>query len=296
LVAERYAAIRPFFDQHENEVMEPVRSIIARGRHYSAADLYEVQARLRLLGHQAAVMWNTIDTLVVPTAPTHYTIAQMQADPVVLNRNLGAYTNFVNLLDYSALSVPSSIRPDGLPFGVTLIGQCGSDWQLAGLGQRFHHASGLLQGATATPLPALEKIAGLQAALDRVRLAVVGAHLSGMPLNNQLSERGAKLVSSTETAPNYKLFALSGTTPPKPGMIRVAQGQGTSIALEVWEMPLSQFGSFVTLIPAPLSIGTLQLIDGSSVQGFLCEPQALQDAQDISAFGGWRAYMASLKR
>jgi allophanate hydrolase len=276
--------------------MEPVRSIIARGRHYSAADLYEVQARLCLLGHQATLMWDSIDTLVVPTAPTHYTIAQMQADPVVLNRNLGAYTNFVNLLDYAALSVPSSIRADGLPFGITLIGPCGSDWQLADLGQRFHHASGLLQGATATPLPAPEKIAGLQVALDRVRVAVVGAHLSGMPLNSQLSERGARLVSSTETAPNYKLFALSGTIPPKPGMIRVAPGQGASIALEVWEMPLAQFGSFVTLIPAPLSIGTLQLLDGSSVQGFLCEPQALQDAQDISAFGGWRAYMASLKR
>ena len=148
LVAERYAAIRPFFDAHEADVVEPVRSIIARGRDYSAADLYDAQRQLRALGQQAAALWHGMDLLLVPTAPTHYTIAAMQADPVALNRNLGAYTNFVNLLDYAALSVPSSIRPDGLPFGVTLIGPCGSDWQLAELGQRYHHGTGLTQGAT----------------------------------------------------------------------------------------------------------------------------------------------------
>ena len=138
-------------------------------------------------------MWDRIDVLLVPTAPTHYTIAQMQADPVALNRNLGAYTNFVNLLDYAAISVPSAIRPDGLPFGITLIGPCGSDWQLADMGQRYHHATGLTQGATGVPLPPPEAIPGLKAAAS-VKLAVVGAHLSGMPLNGQLIERGATLV------------------------------------------------------------------------------------------------------
>ncbi|BDT69294.1 allophanate hydrolase [Comamonadaceae bacterium OS-1] len=290
LVAERYAAVRGFFDAHEAEVIEPVRSILASGRGYSAADLVDAQVRLRVYGQQAATMWGGIDVLLVPTAPTHYTIAQMQADPVVLNRNLGAYTNFVNLLDYAAISVPSSLRADGLPFGITLIGPCGSDWQLAELGQRYHHASGMLQGALDLPLPAPQPLPGLQPQAV-VKVAVVGAHLSGMPLNSQLTERQARLVASTTTAPDYQLFALPGTVPPKPGLLRVAPGQGTGIAVEVWEMPVAHYGSFVALIPAPLGIGTLVLADGSSVQGFICEPQALAGARDISHWGGWRAYV-----
>jgi allophanate hydrolase len=295
LVAERYTAIRSFFDTHEGDVIEPVRSIIAAGRNYSAADLYEVQTRVRRLGQQADAMWGPIDVLLVPTAPTHYTIAQMQQDPVALNRNLGAYTNFVNLLDYAALSVPSAIRPDGLPFGVTLIAPGGSDWQLADLGQRYHHATGLTQGATGEPLPDMVPVAGVKGQ-KTVRVAVVGAHLSGMPLNGQLVERGATLACNAETAPHYRLFALPGTTPPKPGLLRVAANQGARIALEIWDMPLAEYGSFVALIPAPLGIGTLELSDGSSVQGFVCEAQALQDgALDISHLGGWRAYLRSLQ-
>ncbi|MDI1272904.1 allophanate hydrolase [Polaromonas sp.] len=331
LVAERYTAIRSFFDAHEAEVVEPVRSIIAAGQKYSAADLYEVQTEVKRLGQQADAMWScsadgrsegppqarpapcthergseypdphavgsvgaNINVLLVPTAPTHYTIAQMQQDPVVLNRRLGAYTNFVNLLDYAALSVPSAVRADGLPFGITLIAPCGSDWQLAELGQRYHHSTGLSQGATGLPLPGMCTIAGLRPPVT-VRVAVVGAHLSGMPLNTQLTERGAVLAGPAETAPDYRLFALPGTTPPKPGLLRVGAGQGACIALEIWEMPLAAYGSFVALIPAPLGIGTLALRDGSTVQGFVCEPQALQGALDISHLGGWRAYMTSLK-
>jgi allophanate hydrolase len=237
-----------------------------------------------------------MEVLLVPTAPTHYTIAQMQADPVALNRNLGAYTNFVNLLDYAALSVPSALRADGLPFGVTLIGPCGSDWQLADLGQRYHHGTGLGMGATGAPLPQPQILPGLvqPQQATTVKLAVVGAHLSGMPLNSQLTERGATLVAATETAPDYAFYALPGTVPPKPGLVRVAAGQGSRIAVEVWEMPLAHYGSFVALIPSPLGIGTLRLTDGSTVQGFVCESQALQGATNISSFGGWRAYIASL--
>jgi allophanate hydrolase len=292
LVAERYTAIRGFFDAHEDQVMEPVRGIIAAGRQYSAADLYAAQTRVKQLGQQADRMWDDIDVLLVPTAPTHYTIAQMQQDPVGLNRKLGAYTNFVNLLDYAALSVPSAMRADGLPFGITLIAPCGSDWQLAELGQRYHHLSGLTQGATGWPLPAMRTIAGITRQAT-VRVAVVGAHLSGMPLNSQLTERGATLVGVAETAPHYRLFALPGSMPAKPGLLRVAANQGARIALELWEMPVAHYGSFVALIPAPLGIGTLELADASSVQGFVCEAQALQGAQDISHLGGWRAYIAS---
>ncbi|MEO8390614.1 allophanate hydrolase [Polaromonas sp.] len=293
LVAERYTAVREFFDAHEEEVIEPVRSIIGAGRQYSAADLYAAQTKLRMLGQQAAEMWGDIDVLLVPTAPTHYTQQAMQRDPVTLNRHLGTYTNFVNLLDYAAVSVPSSLRTDGLPFGITLVGLAGSDWQLAELGQRYHHATGLMQGALNDPLPAPQPLAGIKLQAT-VKVAVVGAHLSGMPLNNQLTTRGATLVGQTRTALDYRLYALPGTVPPKPGLLRVAASQGARIALEIWEMPVEHYGSFVALIPAPLGIGTLDLENGSSVQGFVCEAEALQGAEDITHFGGWRAYIDSL--
>jgi allophanate hydrolase len=291
LVAERYAALRDFVDQHEGEVIEPVRSILTGGRRYSAADLVDAQLRLRALAQRVAPMWEGIDVLLVPTAPTHYTIEAMQQDPVTLNRNLGAYTNFVNLLDYAAISVPSSLRADGLPFGVTLIAPCGADLRLADLGQRYHHATGLPQGATGQPLPDPVPVLGTGGAT--VRVAVVGAHLSGMPLNGQLTERGATLVAATHTASEYRLYALPGTVPPKPGMVRVAPGEGHAIAVEVWEMPAAHYGSFVALIPWPLGIGTITLADGSTVQGFACDALALNGAEDISHHGGWRAYIAS---
>lgn len=289
LVSERYAAVRAFFDGHASQVIEPVRSILARAADYDAFEHCEALTRLQSLGQAAERMWDRIDVLALPTAPTHYTIAQMLADPVELNRRLGLYTNFVNLLDYAALAVPSSIRADGLPFGITFVGRCGSDWQLAELGQRYHHATGLTQGATGQPLPAPEPIPHIAAAT--VPVAVVGAHLSGMPLNWQLTQRGARLVRSARTTADYRLYALPGTTPPKPGMVRVAPGTGAPIVLEVWDMPVEHYGSFVAEIPGPLGIGTLQLDDGSRVQGFLCEALAVQDATDITHHGGWRAYM-----
>lgn len=293
LVAERYAALREFVDGHEADIVEPVRGILSAGRKFSAADLVDAQIRLRSLAQRVQPMWNDIDLLLVPTAPTHYTIAAMQADPVALNRNLGAYTNFVNLLDYAAISVPSSIRPDGLPFGITLIAPCGTDLKLADLGQRYHHASGLSMGATGLPLPEPVPVFDAAQAIPAIRVAVVGAHLSGMPLNGQLTGRGAVLVAATQTASAYRLYALPGTTPPKPGMVRVPAGEGKAIAVEVWEMPATEYGSFVALIPWPLGIGTITLADGSTVQGFACDALALDGAEDISHHGGWRAYIAS---
>ncbi len=295
LVAERYQAIRDFFDQHEQSVLEPVRSIIAAGKGYSAADVFEAQIELRRLAQQLDGLWDSVDVLFVPTAATHYSIQDMRARPIELNRNLGHYTNFVNLLDYAALSVPSSIRQDGLPFGVTLIGPCASDWVLAELGARYQDASALPLGATQEFLQVKQSIAPpTRRDAATVCVAVVGAHLSGMPLNRQLTERGARLVSRTRTAAHYKLYALKNTTPPKPGLLRLADDTAHSIEVEVWEMPLQHYGSFVSLIASPLGIGTLVLCDGSTVQGFICEPQALVDALEISHFGGWRAYIQSL--
>lgn len=291
LVAERYAAIRAFFDAHEAEIIEPVRSIIGRGRQYTAADWCDAQVQLQALSQQTRQVWRGIDVMVVPTMPVHVRIADMQADPVALNRQLGAYTNFVNLLDHAALSVPTGLRSDGLPFGVTLIAPAGMDWPLIELGQRVHHASGLPQGATGQPLPAPEALPFLQDE-PRVKLAVVGAHLSGMPLNGQLTERDAHLLQSTTTSADYRFYALPGTTPAKPGLLRVARGTGAPIAVEVWDMPLRHYGSFVALIPAPLGIGTLELASGERVQGFVCEHEATLDALDITEHGGWRAYLA----
>jgi allophanate hydrolase len=305
LVAERYAAVRGFFDAHAQDVIEPVRSILDSGRAYVAADVFEAQTRLRALAQQVEPMWRDIDVLLVPTAPTHYTREQMRADPVVLNRNLGAYTNFVNLLDYAAISVPSSLRADGLPFGITLIGPCGSDLALADLGQRYHHATGLAQGATDRPLPAPRPIPGLethqaQAAREApgaghqstMPIAVVGAHLSGMPLTGQLTERGAALLQCTTTAPSYRLYALPGTVPPKPGLER-SPADGAAIELEVWAVPMAQVGSFLALIPQPLGLGSVELADGSWVHGFICEGHALARAEDVTRHGGWRSYIAS---
>lgn len=317
LVAERYAAVRDFFDARSETVIEPVRSILGAGRNYDAAQVFQAQHRLRALGQQAAAMWRDIDVLCVPTAPTHCTLEAMARDPVQRNRELGQYTNFVNLLDYAALSVPACIRPDGLPFGITLIGKAGSDWQLADLGQRFHHDTGLTQGATGVALPSPQPVAALAPALQSVAanagatdtaaasgapapspathlaLVAVGAHLSGLPLNGQLTERGAVLAQRTTTAPRYRLYALPGTVPPKPGLQRV-DADGAAIEVEVWQVPLEAVGSFLALVPAPLALGSVELADGRWEHGFVCEGHALAAARDITALGGWRAYVATL--
>jgi allophanate hydrolase len=291
-VAERYAAIRSFFDEHADQIHPVVRSIIGSGRNYSAADLFDAMARMAACRQRASALWSQIDVLVVPTAPTIYTIAELDANPIELNRRLGYYTNAVNLLDLAAISVPSSMRPDGLPFGITLIGPAGSELRLADLAARYHAATGLTLGVSNEPVPAAHIRA--RPAGSTVRVAVVGAHLSGLPMNSQLCERGAWLVRRTRTAPCYRLYALANTTPPKPGMVRAAAAEGASIELEVWEMPMSEYGSFVALIPAPLGIGSIELEDGSRVQGFLCEADGLRGAAEITAHGGWRAYLDSL--
>ena len=231
---------------------------------------------------------------MLPTTGTTYRIEEVLADPVRLNSNLGHYTNFVNLLDLAALALPAGFRESKhLPIGVTLVGPTFSDVALLVLGARFHAAVGGNIGATAAkiseqPLPN-KKDSG-------VLLAVVGAHLRGQPLNHQLTSRRARFVRQTRTAPNYRLYALPNTQPPKPGLRRVAEKLPQGIEIEIWALDDAAFGSFVAEIPPPLGIGTLELEDGSSVKGFLCEPIALEGAQDITSFGGWRAYRQSLQK
>ncbi len=301
-VAERYVAIQDFINAQPEAVFPPVRTIIEGGRSVTGAQAFAASYRLKALKRVCDAVWDTIDCLLTPTAGTIYRIAEMQADPIQLNSNLGRYTNFMNLLDYSAVAVPSGFLADGpaqcLPWGVTLAAPAFKDVPLLRLADRFQRAETATLGATPAPLASTQPCTGLPsgevgaAGSGTVRVAVCGAHLSGLPLNHQLTSRGARLVGSPQSAPDYQLHALAGGPVQRPGMVRVTEG-GSPIALEVWEVPAAQFGSFVAGIPAPLGIGKVKLADGSEVPGFICEGIGIDGATDITHFGGWRAWLAA---
>lgn len=279
-VAERYAAIREFFDTKAEHIDPVVREIIAGAKKFSAADAYSGMYRLETLRKEAASVWGKIDCLVTPTAGTIYRVDEMLNDPVRLNANLGYYTNFMNLLDCAAIAVPAGFQDDGLPFGITLVAPAHQDVPLLHLAGRLLHDANPVSARSETLPP------------GTVRVAVCGAHLEGLPLNHQLTSRGAHLVARTQSSADYKLYALPGDPPYRPGMVRVHPSEcGSAIEVEVWEMPAREFGSFVAGIPAPLGIGTITLSNGERVQGFVCEQYAVNDAQDISRHGGWRAYL-----
>jgi allophanate hydrolase len=290
-VAERYAAIAEFMDAHPSDMNEVVHSIIARAQQFTATDAYRAEYLRADLVREIQSRMQQVDALLVPTSPRHPTLAEVAADPVGVNSQLGTWTNFVNLADCSALALPAGLREDRLPFGITLIGAAWQDQALAEFALRWQKKLPWLAGATTRSLP--DPSISPAAPTGYVRLAVVGAHLTGMPLNSQLTERHSRFVESTFTADCYRLYALPNTTPPKPGLIRTEAG--APIAVELWDVPLSQFGSFVALIPAPLGIGTLTLEDGREVKGFICEGAAVRGARDITHLGGWRAYIAELK-
>ena len=292
-VAERHAAIGNFMQDHANDMNAVVRSIVEKAVNFSATESFLAEYQRADLARVIQTLMTSFDALLVPTSPRHPTIAEVNADPVTVNSQLGTYTNFVNLADCSALALPAVIRTDGLPFGITLIAPAWQDAALVAFGKKWH-------AATQLPLGALDKkqpdfVVTSESPKGYVRLAVVGAHLTGMPLNVQLQERKALFVESAFTAKNYRLFALPNTTPPKPGLIRT-EGEGAEIIVELWDLPVQHFGSFVALIPAPLGIGTLTLNDGREVKGFICEGIAVNGAKDITHLGGWRAYIKSLPK
>ncbi|HET6390826.1 allophanate hydrolase [Hyphomicrobium sp.] len=287
-VAERLFAADDLKDEDLNPV---VGAILRGGKDKTALAAFESFYRLEEFRRAAEAEWKRMDVMVLPTAGTTYTIADMLADPIQLNSNLGAYTNFVNLLDLSALAVPAGFRADVIPFGVTLIGRAFEDGKLAALGDVLHRAlEGAKLGGTETALAQTAPAAAKPLKKPAVQVAVVGAHLRGQPLNGQLTERNAVYLETARTAEGYHLYALPGTTPPKPGLVFEGTGPG-KIEVEIWEMSEAAFGSFVALIPAPLGIGTLTLDDGRQVKGFLCESHALAGAEDITEFGGWRAWL-----
>ena len=288
-VAERYLVIKDLLASAPDEIHPVTREITAAGARLTAAETFSALYRLQGLRKIAERTFADVDALVLPTAPTPYTTEQVLANPIELNSRLGTYTNFVNLLDLCGLAVPAAMRSDGIPFGITLLAPAGHDARLASIGRVFHADTKLslgAKGAVQAPLPPLPACSG-----DEIPIAVVGAHLSGMVLNRELTALNGRLIEATRTAPDYKLYALK-TTPPKPGMLRVAADKGAAIELEIWSLSSSAFGRFVNAIPAPMAIGTIRLADGRSVKGFLVEPEVLGDARDITAYGGWRAYVA----
>jgi allophanate hydrolase len=325
-IAERYVAVGEFIERHPESVHPVTRQLITASRTLTAADAFRSQHDLMEAKRGAAEAWGDIDVLVTPTTGTIYRIADVDADPIRLNANLGFYTNFVNFLDLAAIAVPAGFRSDGLPFGVTLVGAAWSEEQLLTLASRLHralhapeptsarlHASvQALQPPTAHPhagaqAPAeAQPIAPAYASLKlaavssseqhsptRIPVAVCGAHLEGLPLNHQLTTCGATLAARTRTAPAYRFYALPGGPPFRPGLVRVAT-HGASIDVEVWSVPADHFGSFVAGIPAPLGIGKIELEDGTRVPGFICEPCGIEGAEDITSFGNWRDYLKSL--
>jgi allophanate hydrolase len=290
-VAERLAAIKSFAAEKSPAIREVVRGIILGAEKLTAVSAFEGLYRLADLRRSAEAEWQKMDMLLLPTAPTIYTIADVLSDPLRLNSNLGLYTNFVNLMDLSALAIPAGFRADGLPFGVSLIGPAFNDKELAVIADRMHRS--MLDprlGATDCLLGKTSALETPVAVGNLIQLAVVGAHLCGQPLNRQLIERNARLVRTARTAPGYSFYALANTMPPKPGLVYDGKGLG-GIEVEVWEMTAEEFGSFVALIPAPLGIGTLTLEDGTLVKGFLCESYAVEGAEDITSLGGWRAWI-----
>ena len=285
-VAERTAAVGDML-QHPEQMDPTVYTIVSAGLNYSAVDAFKAEylrAELAQKIHQALA---DVDALVVPTSPTIHTLEEMKQEPIRFNSQFGTYTNFTNLADLSALALPAPLRDDGLPAGITLIAPAWHDRALADFGLRWQQQLALPLGATGLPFTAH---APLAPSPHHVRVAVVGAHLRGMPLNFQLTTRDAAFVEATHTAPHYRLYALANTQPQKPGIAR--DTAGAAIEVELWDIPLARFGEFVAEIPAPLGIGSLELSDGRWVKGFICEPAALNDATDITEFKGWRHWIA----
>jgi allophanate hydrolase len=288
-VAERYAAIRGFIQAHPGELLPVIRQIIEPSARRTAVEAFEAHYALQSLKRQADAALAMIDVLLTPTAPAIYRVEEMLADPIRLNSRLGTYTNFMNLLDLSAVTVPAGFRANGLPDGVTLCAPAGGDRRLLDLAHRLQQSLRLPLGATAAPyrdgaLPTPPR--------DSLAIVVCGAHMSGLPLNHQLTALGATLATRMRTAPQYRLHALTAFDPPRPGLVRDPVA-GSAIEVEVWELPASRLGAFFRNIPAPLSLGRVQLEDGRSECGFLCEHHALAGAPDISEYGGWRAWLAA---
>ena len=277
-VAERYVSVGSFLDTEPADADPTVSRIIrAAGRH-SAADAYAASYRLAEIARRFAAVWTVADVLMVPTTSGVATLDEVAVDPIGRNNELGRFTNGVNLLDLCAVAVPGCDRADGWPFGVSLVGRAWSEPTLIDLAARYG-------GEADGPVPAPST------GPSTIDIVVVGAHLRGQPLNGQLTDRGGRFVRSAATAPVYRMYAIDGSSPPKPALAHVGAGAGgASIDVEVWRLPAAEVGAFMHDIPAPLGLGRVELDDGTETAGFIAEPRALRGATDITHYGGWRAY------
>lgn len=296
-VAERYAAIEGFIENNIDALFPVTKEIISPAKNINAVDAFKSFYQLQEYKRQADNVLEHVDIILTPTTGTHYRIDEVNNDPVQTNSNLGYYTNFMNLLDFSALAIPAGFKQDGLPFGVTLFADSFKDKfllkQAKVLMNNKMHKSGATEFGWA--VNKAEQKTGISDVKQgtTIDIAVCGAHLSGMPLNHQLIERDAILIKACKTAGSYRLYALAGGPPYRPGLIKVNE-DGVAIDVEVWRMPLQNFGSFMLGIPHPLGIGKAELDDGSEVNSFICEAFAINDAEDITRFGNWRNYIQSM--
>ncbi len=294
-VAERYAAISTFIREHIADMDPTVVQIISGASNYSAVDAFSATYELESIKRSTGAAWQAFDFMLLPTSPRTFTIDEIAESPIERNSALGQYTNFVNLLDLAAIALPAGMRPDGLPFGVSIIGQAFTETALLAVADTLHRKLATTLGGSSRQLALTPKLPASQPPHGCLLMAVVGAHLSGQPLNWQLMQRGGRLMKTCKTSAQYKFYALKNTVPPKPGLVRTPGFQGPGIEVEVWALPADTVGSFVDGVPQPLSIGTLELEDGSLVKGFLVEPTGTDGALEITELGSWRRYLETLK-
>lgn len=292
-VAERYTVIEDLLHRDPDQVLPVTRRIVGHAEGMSAADAFRGFYRLQDLKRAVEPVMDGLDLLCVPTIPTFYGIADLEADPIGPNSNFGTYTNFVNLLDMCGIAVPTDARADGRPGSVTLLTASGRDGLVASVARSFEAQATRRLGATPHPVPSPGPVPPVVAPTE-IELAVCGAHMSGLPLNDQLTDRGGRFLRRAETAKRYKFYALAGGPPERPGLVRVAKDTEFATRLEVWALPLSQVGGLLAGIPAPLGLGSVELSDGSWVKGFICEPGGIEGARDISAVGDWRVHLSQL--
>ena len=288
-VAERYTVIDELLRTNRDSIHPITREVVTKAENFSAADTFRGMYRLAELKRVTEPLLDAVDALLVPTVPTLFRVDQVLADPVGTNSQLGLYTNFVNLLDLCGIAVPIGGRKDNLPGSVTLLGAAASDRDLAAFAGKMHRAANVSAGATGWALTDHPiDIPPAPVRSQEIEIAVVGAHMTGLPLNREVTRLGGRFLRATTTAPCYQLYRLLGGPPERPGLVRTREG--AAIALEVWALPRSSIGAFLAGIPQPLGLGTITLNDGKSVHGFLCEQAGLDGATDITEFGGWRAY------
>ena len=288
-VAERFIATEAIINGQADAMLPVTRTIIDKAKDKSAVDTFKAEYQLAAYRRQAEQILASVDFIVTPSAGTIYSIAQVEQDPIALNTQLGYYTNFMNLLDCAAIAMPAGFLGNGLPWGITLFSNAMQDRMLLSFANRWQQALQLPLGATQQRLPA-----GTSTTANfskYIPLVVCGAHLDGLALNWQLRERGARFIEKTTTSTHYRMYALPGGPPHRPGLIRDEQ-HGSAIEVEVWQVPAEAFGGFVAAIPAPLGIGKLELADGRWLPGFICEGHAVAGSSEITELGGWRRYIA----